>query len=337
MQRDVDSLLKPITRRTMLGTAAAMAAAPALAQAPAPECHIGPPAHVKGPRVWMDLDQIELDAAYDQTFYAPLRLEFVKRAAINSEAVRARLGQRRESYGPTEVEKLDIYRAKRANAPIFVYIHGGAWLGGEAKNNASPAEMFANAGAHYVALDFVAIREAGGDLRVMADQVRRAIAWVYRNANSFDGDANRLYIGGFSSGGHLCGVALVTDWQKDFGLPADMVKGGLCMSGMYDMKPVRLSQRSSYVKFTDEMEQVMSSQRYLNLLRAPVIATYGTSETPEFQRQNRSFVAAVKAAGKPAELIEAPNYNHFEMGESLCNPYGPNGRAALAMMKLASA
>ena len=106
------------------------------------------------------------------------------------------------------------------------------------------------------------------------------------------------------------------------------------MSGMYDLKPARLSKRSSYVKFTDAMEAAMSSQRHLGLLRTPIVATYGTNETPEFQRQNRDFVAAVKAAGKPAELIEAKNYNHFEMCESLANPYGPNGRAALALMKL---
>jgi arylformamidase len=149
-------------------------------------------------------------------------------------------------------------------------------------------------------------------------------------------DASRLYIGGHSSGGHLCGVALVTDWQKDFGLPADVIKGGLCMSGLYDMKPMRLSKRSAYVRLTDEMEQVMSSQRHLDLLRAPVTVTYGTNETPEFQRQNRDFAAAVRAAGKPVELIEAANYNHFEILESLGNPYGPNGRAALALMKLSS-
>jgi hypothetical protein len=72
--------------------------------------------------------------------------------------------------------------------------------------------------------------------------------------------------------GSLCQNPLeivVTDWQKDFGLPTDIIKGCLCMSGMYDMKPVRLSKRSSYVKFTDEMEQAMSSQRHLDLLRAP--------------------------------------------------------------------
>lgn len=318
----------------MLGTAVAMAAGPAVAE----ECRTGPPPHDKGPRVFMDYDQVELDAAYDQAFYAPLADQARKRMASESEAARTRLGQpQRMAYGPTAVERLDVFRTRRPHAPIFVFIHGGAWLGGEAKNFAFPAEMFVNAGAHYVALDFVAVREAGGDLRAMADQVRRAIAWVFANAEKFDGDASQLYIGGHSSGGHLCGVALVTDWQKDFGLPADAVKGGLCMSGMYDMRPVRLSKRSSYVKFTDEMEQAMSSQRHLHLLHAPIRVTYGTNETPEFQRQSRDFAAAVKAAGKPVELIEAANFNHFEMAETLGHPYRPNGRAALALMKLSSA
>ncbi|OIQ68293.1 alpha/beta hydrolase fold protein [mine drainage metagenome] len=170
----------------------------------------------------------------------------------------------------------------------------------------------------------------------MAEQVRRAIAWVFRNAASFGGDTRRFYIGGHSSGGHLCGVALVTDWQKDFGLPADMVTGGLVMSGLYDLKPARLSgTRSAYIKFNDDMEQSMSSIRQIDRLRAPIIVTYGTYETPEFQRQSRDFAAAVKAAGKPVELIEAPNFNHFEMCESLGNPYGPNGLAALKLMKFA--
>jgi arylformamidase len=331
MPTDIAARAKHISRRTALAGVAGMVAAPALAQ----ECQIGPPPHEKGPLVFLNYDQVELDASYDQRFYAPLAQQTIKRYASSSEAARRRLGQpQRESYGPSATEQLDIYRTKRANAPIFVFIHGGAWLGGESKNYGFAAEMFANAGAHYVVLDFIAIREAGGDLGVMAEQVRRGIAWTYKNAARFGGDANRLYIGGHSSGGHLCGVALVTDWQKDFGVPADIVKGGLCMSGMYDMKPVRLSKRSSYVKFTDAMENAMSSQRHLNLLRAPIVVTYGTNETPDFQRQSRDFAAAVKAAGKPVELIEAPDYNHFEMNESLGNPYGPNGRAALALMKL---
>ena len=86
--------------------------------------------------------------------------------------------------------------------------------------------MFVNAGAHFVVLDFIAIKAANGDLRVMADQVRRAVAWVYKNAASFGGDPNRLYVGGHSSGGHLCGVTLVTDWARTSACPPTSSRAG---------------------------------------------------------------------------------------------------------------
>jgi arylformamidase len=323
---------KLVSRRAMLATTVAMAATPALAEG----CGVGPPKHHKGPLVFMDYDQLELDASYDQVYYEPLIAQVSDRLASNSESMRARIGTpQRVAYGPTEIEKLEIYRTNRANAPIFIFIHGGNWLVGSAKQYGYPAEMFVNAGAHYVALDFVSVKEVGGDLSVMAAQVRGGIAWVYKNAASFGGDPDRIYIGGHSSGGHLCGVALVTDWQKEFGLPPTIVKGGLCMSGMYEMAPVRLSFRRTYVNFTDAMADAMSSQRHIDKLNAPIIVTHGTLETPDFQRQSRDFAVAVKTAGKAVQLIEAPNYHHLEMVESLGNPYGPNGRAALALMKLA--
>jgi len=321
-----------ITRRSLLGTAAAIVATPALAEG----CQVGPVPHEKGSKVWMDMDQVELDAAYDQAAYAPMLTQYNKRFASSSETTRQRLGApKRFAYGPTPIEGLDLFPARNANAPIFVFVHGGRWRYTNAKENAYPADLFVNAGVNFVVLDFIQVDAAGGDLRPMADQVRRGIAWVYKNAASFNGDTKRFYVGGHSSGGHLAGVAMVTEWQKEFGLPADMITAGLLMSGMYDLKPARLSARSSYVKFDDDMEQALSSIRHIERLRAPIMVTYGTFETPEFQRQSRDFAAAVKAAGKPVELVEAPDFNHFEMCESLGNPYGPNGLAALKLMKLA--
>jgi arylformamidase len=187
---------RPVSRRAMLATTVAMAATPALAEG----CQVGPPQHHKGPLVFADYDQLELDASYDQGYYEPLIAQDSARLASNSDSMRARIGApQRVAYGPTEIEKLDIYRTSRANAPIFIFIHGGNWLAGSAKQYGFPAEMFINAGAHYVALDFVSVKEAGGDLGVMAAQVRAGIAWVYRNAASFGGDPDRIYIGGHSS------------------------------------------------------------------------------------------------------------------------------------------
>lgn len=292
---------------------------------------------VKGPLVWLDMDQKELDDAYDQSVYAPNQPLIALRRKLASEAALKRLGQpERVAYGPTEIEKLDIYKTHRSNAPINVFIHGGAWRNGQAKDAAYLAEVFINAGAHLVIPDFVQVQDAGGSLMPMAQQVRAAVAWVYKNAARFSGDPNQIYITGHSSGAHLTGCALVTDWQKDFGLPANIIKGGLVISGMYDLKAVRLSKRSKYVNFTDEIEEALSSQRHLDKLNAPVIVAYGSQETPEFQRQSREFAAAVKAVGKPVELIVGEGFNHFEMQETIGNPYGIGGRAALKMMGLST-
>ena len=206
---------KAFSRRTVLAGAAYAAAALTVSSAGAQQ-----PAREKGPRVWLDMDQKELDDAYDQAVYAPNRDQVLKRIAANSAAVRARLGApKRLAYGSTPIEALDLYATRRPNAPINVFIHGGAWQVGLAKDFAGPAELFVNAGAHFVVLDFINVIEAGGSLMPMAEQVRRGVAWVYRNAKSFGGDAERLYISGFSSGAHLGGVVLITDWQADSACP----------------------------------------------------------------------------------------------------------------------
>src|SRR5215472_11890311 len=137
----------------------------------------------KGRSVFLDYDQAALDAAYDQAAYAPNREQLITRRISESEAARRRIGEpERVAYGPAEIERLDIYRAKRRSAPDFVFIHGGAWRSGRSKDFASPAEMFLRAGAHYVVPDFAWVQDVGGSLMVLSDQVRRTIAWVYDNA-----------------------------------------------------------------------------------------------------------------------------------------------------------
>ena len=328
-----------MTRRSLLCgalvTAVAAASSTALAQQMQNYLPPGKMAKPKGPLVFLDYDKDEIDFAYDQAPWAPNAPEVSKRNAQKSAAALARLGPpRRLAYGPTDIEKLDIYITKRPNAPINIFLHGGAWRSGNAKGAAYMSETFVDAGAHFISVDFNNAPEVDGNVMIMAEQVRRAIAWVHKNAASFGGDPDRLYISGTSSGGHLAAVALTTDWQKDFGLPADTLKGGLCCSGMYDLYPVSLSARAGYVKFTPEMIEKLSPQRHLDKLVAPVIVAHGALETPEFQRQNREFAAAVKKAGKPVTFLIGEGYTHFEMFETRGNPYGLLGRAMLAQMKM---
>lgn len=289
---------------------------------------------MRGPRVWLDMDQQQLDDAYDQRVYAPNQPLLARRRQAASAAVLERLTPTRLAYGATAVEELDVYKTHLSPAPVSIFIHGGAWRHGCARDFAFQAEMIVAAGAHFVVPDFVQVGEAGGSLMPMVEQVRRAVAWVYQNAPSFGGDPERLYICGHSSGAHLAGVTLVTEWQRDFGVPQDVIKGAVLVSGMYDLEAVRLSKRSEYVMFTDEMVEALSTQRQVEKIEASVVVAHGTEETPEFQRQTRDFAAALEAAGKPVQLLVGEALNHFEMQETFGNPYGLAGRAVLAQMKL---
>jgi arylformamidase len=320
-----------MNRRTLLTAAAAAGGALGFPRARAQPS--APASAEKGPAVWLGLDQKALDDAYDQSVWATNGKQLLERYAALSDDMRARLGvPQRFAYSPAPVESLDVYRA-RDGSPIQIFIHGGAWRSGTAKEWAFPAEMFVHRGAHFVVPDFVSVTDAGGKLTAMADQVRSAIAWVYRNAERFGGDRRRIFLSGHSSGAHLAGVALTADWKR-LGLPLDVLKGGVLLSGMYDLKPVRLSARSRYVHFDDATEDALSPQRHLDRLRAPLVVAYASLDSPEFQRQSRDFAAAAKGAGKPVELVVARGYNHFEAPETLGNPHGLLGRAALAQMQL---
>lgn len=290
-------------------------------------------APVKGPKVFLDYDQEALDRAYDQRVWAPNREQVIGRYTLASDAGRTRIGPPRTfTYGPTPIETLDVYVTERPNAPVMILLHGGAWRSGRAKDYAFAAEMFVKAGAHHVVPDFATVMEVGLD--GMVAQARRAVAWVRTHAGTFGGNPDRLYLAGHSSGAHLAGNVLVTDWAREFGRPADVVKGGLCSSGLYDLKAVRLSARSSYVPFDDRVEHDYSSQRHLARLACPVILAHGDCESPEFQRQARDFAEAVTQVGKLERRIVGQGYNHFELIETLANPYGLLGRAALELMGL---
>jgi len=287
----------------------------------------------KGPLVWLDMDQKALDDAYDQAVYAPNQsLVHRRRDAASAEAY-ARLKPRRVSYGAAPIEGFDFYSSGRSGAPILIYTHGGAWRSGKARDFAHLAEPYLRIGAHVAILDFSSIDDVNGELPVMVDQVRRAVAHIYKTAGELGGDQGKIFVAGHSSGGHLTGCIVTTDWGGQFGLPGNVLAGGVLMSGMYELEPVRRSKRSLYVKFTDENVAALSAIRHLDKVHCPLIVAYGTQETPEFQRQSREFHTALEKAGKDVNLIVVEAANHFEIQEAFHNPYGPIGRHALAQVR----
>ena len=293
-------------------------------------------------KVYLDYTQAELDAAYDQRVYAPNREEIVAWCAAEGARVRERLEVRRSvPYGPGVDETLDIFPAGKKSgsestfaagkgAPVHIHIHGGRWTLFTKDDESFLAPTFVSAGVACVVPDFSNIPKVR--IPEMVAQVKRAIAWTYRNAASFGGDPERIHLTSHSSGSHLAGVALLTDWEKEFGLPRDVVKSALLVSGMYDMRPVMLSARSSYVKLSDEEVRALSAILQPEKVRTPLTLVYGEKETPEFRRHPKAYAEVLAAAGKPVKVVEVPGVNHFEILRQFGEPGSEVARLALALM-----
>src|ERR1041385_3420678 len=103
-----------ITRRSVLCSALTVAAGAITSRLWAEEMQKYLPPRMqpkaKGPLVFLDYDKEEIDLAYDQAPWAPNAEEVARRNAQKTAATITRLGApRRLAYGPTEIEKLDLY------------------------------------------------------------------------------------------------------------------------------------------------------------------------------------------------------------------------------------
>lgn len=284
--------------------------------------------------VYRNYDQAELDRQYTQSAWAANADEIIRWYGEESAAVRARLGHRADlRFGDSDVETLDLFPAAKLRAPVQIFVHGGAWKILTKNESCFAAETFVNAGAHFVALNFATVPAAR--LPDMVAQVRRGISWVHRNAASFGGDPDRIYLTGHSSGGHLVAAALTTEAPEFAHAPAEIVKGALCASGIYDLEPVTLSHRGDYLNLTAAEATALSPIRNLDRLRSDIIVAHGGKESGEFQRQSVSFADALAQIGRLASRVVAPDDNHFEISQTLARSDGVLARAALRQMALA--
>lgn len=256
-------------------------------------------------KVFLHYTQEELNRNFDQRGWVPNALEVIGRYAARSAATRARFAHRANvAYGPGADEVLDIFAAEGSGRPVQVFVHGGAWKNFTKDDYSFPAEAYVPAGIHTVIVNFANLPNVR--LPDMVGQVRRAIEWVYRNARSFGGDPEKLYLSAQSSGAHLSAMALAAD---------DYVKAATLVSGPYFMEPVVLSARSAYVELAPAEVQALSPGLQVHRIRCPVIVAYAEHDTDEFQRQSREFAGGLDKAGRLSKLMRLPGVNHFELME----------------------
>jgi arylformamidase len=275
-------------------------------------------------RVFLDYTQEQLDQAYDQLVWAPHRDAIQAEIRKDCEAVRRKMPPRTERYGRSDKQELDVFAPPGATkAPVLVYLHGGAWLRGARQDTIYPALAVTGRGAALVVPEFNNVSEVS--LPTMVRQCREAVDWTVRNAESFGGDPDKVYLAGHSSGAHLASCVLLDD---------PPVKGALVISGMYDLHAPMLSARSKYVKITAEELDAASAMRHLGRIRCPVAVAWSVGDSPEFRRQARVFADALEGMGRLAGRSEVFSPNHFEEPRQLADADSSLSRVLYALMKI---
>lgn len=272
--------------------------------------------------VYRDYSQEELDRQYNARAAVPDADAHFARWAADSRAVRERVAGRYDlAYGTHPRERLDILAAG-PDAPVHVFIHGGYWRAFDKESWTWMAPAWLDAGVSYVAISYPLAPEA--TLDAIVDSVRRALAWLWREGAGHGIARDRLFVSGHSAGGHLTAEALSTDWPAlDPVLPADLVKGGFAVSGLYDLEPIRLTYLNEVLGLDTESARRNSPIAHVPRRAGPLLLSVGGAEPDEFHRQQATYAAAWRGAGLLAEEIAAPGDHHFSVVERLAQPSSP--------------
>jgi arylformamidase len=227
-------------------------------------------------------------------------------------------------FGPTLHETLDIFPAEQANAPVFVFIHGGYWRALTSKEFSGVALGLQARGITTVVVNYALCPHVTID--EITRQVRAAVAWTVRHIAEFGGDPERIAVGGHSAGGHLTAMCLQTAWARDYGLAQDPIKAAVCISGIYDITPLRFSYLQPMIQLDDGVIRRNSPAFMARPCKTPLWITWGGAETAEFDRQARLMHSAWTAQGNSAELRAMEGANHFTVihgfespDSALCN------------------
>ena len=272
-----------------------------------------------GERVYREFDQAELDWQYNNRDRSEHSfagyLDFYQR---RSATVRADSDALLDvAFGDSAAETLDILRPHDRTEPLAVqiFIHGGYWRMLHKDDFSFVAGPIVAAGGIAVIVNYALMPIVTMD--VLVRQCRAAVAWCWRHIADHGGDPHRLFVSGHSAGGHLVGALLSTDWEADFGVPADVLKGGVAMSGVYDLEPIRLCFLNEELRLDAATARRNSPLFHLPDKAASLIVAFGSLESEEFARQSTEYAAAWQNRGLTADLVAIDGHHHMSLVATL--------------------
>ena len=231
-------------------------------------------------------------------------------------------------FDPDSTERLDVWGVGGALRPVFVAIHGGYWRALSRHHTAFMAGMLADAGIATVAVDYGLAPHT--PLEEIVRQVRAAVAWVYHHGAEHGLDRNRIVVGGSSAGGHLPATTMVAGWQAELGLPDDVVRAAMPISGLFDIRPLVDSFANEWLGLDDSRASALSPMLQTDRVGPRAVVAVAEHDGVGFLEQSRKFHEAW-ARRSESELLVVPDRNHYDIFLDLAEPDSALGRALLGL------
>ena len=224
--------------------------------------------------------------------------------------------------------ELDVYSFDGAeNAPIMIYVHGGAWMIGDKRQVRDKPVFFNENGFVFVSVNYTLVPR--GTVEQQMEEVDAAIGYIADNATRFGGNPNNISLMGHSAGAHLVVMAAVNPGPRARAL---LAKGALktVISNdtiAFDMAAIAAAvggrlPRLYRKPFSEDPTRwaALSPASYVMGARdlPRFLLTYSAQGNAEARALavNR-FAVLLRQAGAEVQVFDGAGYNHMQISRAV--------------------
>ena len=259
---------------------------------------------------WRAMSQQERDLGFNNGVAVPGAVELVAGWERRSADMRKRFPDQLDlRYGPRERNRIDFLRAAD-KAPTLLFIHGGYWQTRAKEAFTVFAEGPMAHGINVALIGYTLAPDATLD-QIVAE-IHSGIDYLTGQLPALGGAGDGIVVSGWSAGGHLTSMAL----------SHPRVRGGMAISGIFDLEPIRHSYLNEKLKADEATSHRNSPMMMAGGPLKPLSLVVGSAELPLLRKQTADFAGHRARHGLPVTYEEIPGADHFSIMHEMLSPTG---------------
>ena len=264
---------------------------------------------------WQKFSSSERDREYSPSSmiggnYKPFIEEYESQSQIARTLIQSEIYQ----YGDQNNQIIEISKINRDSSsnlkPILVFIHGGYWQELSIRDSFFPSVEAEKNGVGFAAIEYSLAPKASID--EIVKECKKAIEWLFLNANDLGYDNKKIILAGSSAGAHLVAMCLLEQLQI-------RILGNILVSGIYDIEPLIGTSIDEALSLSKDQAYRNSPVNFSLKNFPPTIVAWGENETKQFKKQSKILVNKLIDEGVPVRSLEVMGKNHFDVINDLAN------------------